>query len=67
MGCCQNSSLGNEIVLDRRTPTDNSIKPDPLGHLSSESDQKFTPTPSFGSANQRFIFEPRNIVSLEIN
>ncbi|OMJ85263.1 hypothetical protein SteCoe_13501 [Stentor coeruleus] len=67
MGCCQNSSMETDIALDRSSPPETSMRPIPLAHLSSDYDQKFTPTPSFGSADKKFVFEPRDKEPLEIN
>lgn len=53
MGCCQGTSSDNELVFDKSNPDPLSFRP----ALSSESDSKVAPTPSFGSGNKKFVFD----------
>ena len=53
MGCCQGSSSDNELVVEKSNLDPLSFRP----ALSSDSDSKFAPTPSFGSGNKKFAFD----------
>lgn len=67
MGCCQTGPLGNDVDLDRSNIEPSILsKPIYLIQVPSESEQKFEPTPSFGSHNKIFAFDPSK-ETLEIN
>jgi hypothetical protein len=53
MGCCQGTSNDNELIFDKSNSDPLSFRP----AISSESESKVAPTPSFGSGNKRFLFE----------
>lgn len=67
MGCCQAGSTGNEIVLEKgANDTIQLLKPAYFIAAPSETEAKCQPTPSFGSLNKNFTFDPPH-QSLEIN
>jgi hypothetical protein len=58
MGCCQAGSLGSEVEVEKSNAESiSSFRPIHFIQIPGESEQKFEPTPSFGSANKIFAFD----------
>lgn len=69
MGCCQAGSLGSEIEFEENNSEFiSSFKPIHFIQIPGESDQKFEPTPSFGTGPKNFAFDSlHERENLEIN
>ena len=58
MGCCQANGLESEVIFDKSNMDSiSSFKPIHVIHIPDNSDQKFEPTPSFGSGHKNFVFD----------
>ncbi|OMJ87868.1 hypothetical protein SteCoe_10354 [Stentor coeruleus] len=69
MGCCQSGSLSSEIEFEENnSELISSFKPIHFILIPGETNQKFEPTPSFGSGSKNFAFDSSHErENLEIN